>query len=68
MVETDPNVIRLYEDTDGIHYDDKTMRKAVNNVKKNFEMTKYNVFNNNCQNFTYSVVGEYYRILDEDDR
>lgn len=61
MVETDPNVIRLYEDTDGIHYDDKIMRKAVNNVKKNFNY--YRAWSNNCQTFTHSVVMEYYRIL-----
>lgn len=67
MVETDPNVIRLYEDTDGIHYDDKTMRKAVNNVKKNFN-NYYTAYDNNCQNFTYSVVAEYYRILREDNK
>ncbi|WP_219349859.1 hypothetical protein, partial [Helicobacter sp. 13S00482-2] len=62
MVETDPNVIKLYEDTDGIHYDDRIMRRAVDNVKETFNMY-YKAWNNNCQAFTHSVVSEYYRIL-----
>ncbi|WP_180674042.1 hypothetical protein, partial [Helicobacter sp. 13S00482-2] len=68
IVETDPNVIKLYQDTDGIHYDDRIMRRAVDNVKEIFEMKKYNVLFNNCQDFTHSVVSEYYRILYQERR
>ncbi|PAF44758.1 hypothetical protein [Helicobacter sp. 11S02596-1] len=59
-----PKNLNLYQDTDGKHYDDDIMRKAVENVKQTFS-PKYNLFLNNCQDFTSSVIREYQKILDK---
>lgn len=48
--------------TDGKHYDDVMMRKAVENVKKSGNFNRYNACTNNCQDFTQAVKEEYKRL------
>ena len=59
FTETDPNVIAKYRETDGKHYDDAIMRRAVEDVKNSGKFNHYNLINNNCQDFTQSVRKRY---------
>ena len=65
FTETDPNVIARYRETDGKHYDDAIMRKAVEDVKKSGKFYYYNALGNNCQDFVESVKNRYHEIFKE---
>ena len=65
FTETDPNVIARYRETNGKHYDDAIMRKAVEDVKKSGKFYYYNALGNNCQDFVESVKNRYHEIFKE---
>ena len=71
FTETDPNVIAKYRETDGKHYDDAIMRKAVEDVKKSGKFYYYKALGNgrnNCQDFVQDVKDKYYEILKQQER
>ena len=71
FTETDPNVIAKYRETDGQHYDDAIMRKAVEDVKKSMRFLYYKAIGegkNNCQDFVQDVKDRYYEIFKQWER
>ena len=65
FTENDTDVIARYRETDGKHYDDAIMRKAVEDVKKSGNFNHYNFLMNNCQDFVESVKTRYSEIVKE---
>ena len=71
FTETNPNIIARYRETDGKHYDDVIMRKAVEDVKKSGKFYYYKALGNgrnNCQDFVQDVKDKYYEILKQQER
>jgi RHS repeat-associated protein len=46
----------------GPHYDDKRMRKAVENVAPRWHRSPFHLIGHNCQGFVDAVLAEYYRL------
>ena len=68
FTETNPDVIAKYRETDGQHYDDAIMRKAVEDVKNSGKFNYYKVFGdgrNNCQDFVESVTKRYWELFNQ---
>lgn len=56
----DPNEIHKYnKKVYDIHFDDATMRRAVDNVR--WDMGEYHLLKNNCHTFIQRVLHEYGR-------
>ena len=68
FTETDPNVIAKYRETDGQHYNDAIMRKAVEDVRKSGKFNYYKALGNgrnNCQDFVESVTKRYWELFNQ---
>lgn len=68
LIETDPNVIAKYRETDGKHYDDAIMRRTVEDVRKSGRFTYYKALGNgrnNCQDFVESVTKRYWELFNQ---
>lgn len=65
FTETDPSVIARYRATDGKHYDDAIMRKAIEDIRKSGKFNYYNALNNNCQDFVEDVRNRYREIFNQ---
>lgn len=68
FTETNPSVIAEYSETDGKHYDDAIMRKAVEDVKKSGKFYYYKALGNgrnNCQDFVESVTKRYWELFNQ---
>ncbi|WP_300222128.1 filamentous hemagglutinin N-terminal domain-containing protein [uncultured Helicobacter sp.] len=63
FTETNPNVIAKYRETDGQHYDDAIMRKAVEDVKNSGSFKQYLPLIWDCQIFVKDVKKRYKELI-----
>lgn len=63
LIETDPNVIAKYRESEGKHYDDAIMRKAVEDVKNSGSFKQYFPLIWDCQIFVKDVKKRYKELI-----